>query len=108
MIGPNGRIWYTNALTNEVVKLEPEAIIESEVEELHLSSFEIYPNPASNYLMFDFDFQIDDFIIFSILGEQIHLDYASNFVDVSSLDQGLYQILIISKGYSINKTFIKL
>ena len=108
VIGPNGRIWYTNALTNEVVKLEPEAIIESEVEELHLSSFEIYPNPASNYLMFDFDFQIDDFIIISILGEQIHLDYTSNFVDVSSLDQGLYQVLIISKGYSINKTFIKL
>ncbi len=54
VVGPEGRIWYVNKTTNEVVKIEPSQIIlsiEDVVQEKYIS---VSPNPSNQYANVNF------------------------------------------------------
>lgn len=55
VIGPEGRIWYVNNQTHEVVKIEPSEIIASTPQQIHTAKVNVYPNPASSTVYLNFN-----------------------------------------------------
>ena len=92
VIGPNGRIWYTNHSLNKVVKIEPSTII-SDIEEkqLVLNGSRIYPNPVSNTLNFT---KNANFVSISDLNGKLIFSANNNIkvIDVSMFNEGVYFI----------------
>lgn len=82
------------------------------VEEVQATDFELYPNPAEDYIMVDAgELQIDFLIVYDQLGRELdRLDMrnqASMSLDVSAYDQGLYHLELITAGLRISQSFIK-
>jgi hypothetical protein len=55
VLGPEGRIWYVNYLTNEVIKIEPSDIIVpppavSIKAPVSKGEFQLYPNPSTGFV----------------------------------------------------------
>ena len=91
VIGPNGKIWYANAVLNKIVKIEPSTIISGVEENVLLSLNSIYPNPVENTLFFSNFANVVE--IFDITGKIVISENNNiNSIDVSSLDKGIYLI----------------
>jgi hypothetical protein len=110
-VGPDGKIWYVNATTNQVVRLEfvDVAGIEDISKE---SSVNIYPNPTegnviniNTNIVGSFSLKIMD-ITGQVINEQL-MNQQSVTVDVSSLPAGSYFIQIIEtdNGNVLNRKF---
>jgi hypothetical protein len=51
VIGPEGKIWYVNKTTNEIIKIEPSEVIANVEESIELNpTFSVSPNPASKFV----------------------------------------------------------
>ena len=111
-VGPDGKIWYVNATTNEVVRLD--FIDVTGVQELASDfSVNIYPNPASGSeinintnIIGNYSLKIMD------LAGQLISDHSfnspSSTIDISTLPAGSYFVQIVDAvtGNELNKKFI--
>jgi hypothetical protein len=115
VIGPEGRIWYTNILTQEVVKIEPSQVILS-AEEINLAmvepKFSLYPSPASSNINLNFNEVWNSNIeltIHDIYGKVILSQFVINNttkIDVSQLSSGMYIVNAKDGATSAQKTFV--
>ncbi len=81
-------------------------------DDLELSTFEIYPNPAEDKLHIDSKVSISDMFILDINGRQLkHLaseeNQRSSIIDVSNLEAGIYFLKINSNSKRQTIKFIK-
>lgn len=73
---------------------------------------DIYPNPATDYLSFDFDKYAEnrELYIFNSLGQQVlykNMEDVNHNVSISNLESGIYQILIRGNEGQYVSSFIK-
>jgi len=83
--------------------------VELSVDENNLDSFILYPNPTSDQLFIASEhYEIESVIIYSVSGKIIiELDSIEDAIDVSSLSEGMYFVVVSSsEGKSVQK-FIK-
>ncbi len=80
--------------------------VEDNQEETDIS---VYPNPASEYLKINVD-NIQSYIIFDATGREVlNKDYNGQMVDISNLQKGFYNIVLIDYNANLqSKKFIKL
>ena len=90
----------------EITKAEFIVINTESVSELNDVVFEIYPNPATEYVRISADSNIESLIIFSIDGNVVYsenLDKEETTIDVTAFAKGSYIIRMISN----DKVFIR-
>ena len=98
----NGREFDTNFENNFSC-----AII-SGTDELAINSgFEIYPNPASEYLVIDSKFQNTDYTIYNANGLVVQASTYNGKINTSQLAKGLYFLRIEKSGRMLIEKFVK-
>ncbi len=82
----------------------------SEIKHLVFSekkNFEIFPNPASEFLQIDYASEISQIQIFDALGNRVlNIEEEQKRIDISLLPEGIYFIELIDNGHKMRKTFI--
>jgi hypothetical protein len=106
-IGPDGKIWYVNMLTNQVFRVD--GITVGENENAAVKAFDVYPNPASQQLnirLHHFAAEgVYDVMLNDISGKLVYnaaLTQQEMQIRTAVLDPGLY-ILSLSDGVSVWK-----
>ncbi len=80
------------------------------IENISKANVNIYPNPTSDIIYIDIlnrdisDYKIE---IVNTLGKVVHSSYNEKAIDVTSLQQGIYFLILKSKGFSNNMKIIK-
>ncbi len=105
-IGPDGNIWYTNRLLNQLNKMEPG--MNTGIEDLENENLiTLSPNPTSGILHISYpqELNIEEFnyTIYSINGKQIQEKRqveSSNDLDLSTLNGGVYLVRIESENFT--------
>lgn len=84
-IGPDGKIWYVNATTNQVVRIDP--INVTSVLELTKKEISVYPNPSNGvFTIVNTNSEKIEYIkVFSIDGKEI----SSEITELNSLQSGI-------------------
>ena len=75
-----------------------------------VSSFDVYPNPASEKIMVESEFSVNRYDIYNVAGAMIlskPIDEKSFEINVSELPAGTYFIKIASEGMVQTKIFVK-
>lgn len=105
-IGPEGNIWYVNALTNQVVKVGQGAVA---VEEGLQADVKVYPNPASDRIYLDWgdaDLLGANILVHDMFGKEIKrmgiTTYARASLDIADLVAGNYAITIEKGGLRVS------
>jgi len=105
-VGPDGKIWYVNATTNQVVRLETIDVTGIEgVEESYVS---VYPNPSTEFVNVKFGMEnyTDAYItVISSTGQKLLVQKVTGQneqLDVTSFASGIYFIHV--NGPQINVT----
>lgn len=102
-IGPDGKIWFVNALTDELMRIDLGAPLSVTNNDTKID-FAVYPNPASDFLTVSINHATlpdAEFLIYNTLGELLYTaDINQNITtaDVSSLPSGTYQLIIRSSS----------
>ena len=95
--GLNGKIYKTKSVGATSISSLPS-----------LKTFEIYPNPTSNYIKIDNEFIGHDLTMYNMLGEIIFKkQIISTDFDISSLSSGNYFLQLTSKNSISKSRFIK-
>ena len=79
------------------------------IEEMYNDKFySIYPNPVSSTLNIKTDATIEGIVIMDVIGRKI-LEQNENTsqINIESLEQGMYQLIINSEGKKYSSKFIK-
>ncbi|MFH1050345.1 MAG: T9SS type A sorting domain-containing protein [bacterium] len=96
---PNGEIYYKRNPTGNIVEVEEDF--------LPSRNFNIYPNPADDFIYLDSELkQLRKIQVFSVLGEKVLETELSNRIDVSMLPSGMYYFMITSGKYIERKKFV--
>jgi hypothetical protein len=78
------------------------------ISEFNLSSFSLYPNPATNQLSIDTELVINNLSIVDLTGKTITTtNQPTKLVDVSNLPSGIYFINVTTDENTITKKFVK-
>ena len=110
VIGPRGRIWYTNTTQNTVVKIIPSQVIGLS-DNLASKQLVIYPNPTSGILNIE---NLDEIgvnskiSVLDISGRIVvdNVKVSNNEVNLSHLDNGVYFIQLKNESGSALKKII--
>ena len=105
-VGPEGNIWYTNRLDNQLMKVETGQFSANENIGLDLG-FEIYPNPSKGLVFIKNDTELisSDYevSIYDLKGSEIYKNEKGKFdttINLSSLNPGIYFVKIKNDGSS--------
>ncbi|WP_375579726.1 T9SS type A sorting domain-containing protein [Marivirga tractuosa] len=76
---------------------------------LHSDELSIFPNPANDHIFIssDLNIQLQRIEVLSLEGRQIKTFEASDMIDVSELEKGIYLLKIKAKSGEVTKRFIK-
>ena len=112
-IGPDGKIWYVNATTNEVVRIDGLSV------GLNLptvvASFQLYPNPAGNQISVRLDATLEsncEVLIYNATGQlvlesKMHSGESFLNLNIGDLTAGIYAIKLRSGIDVQSSRFIK-
>ncbi|MBP6334706.1 MAG: T9SS type A sorting domain-containing protein [Bacteroidia bacterium] len=112
-IGPDGKIWYVNATTNEVVRIDGLSV------GLNLptvvASFQLYPNPAGNQISVRLDATLEsncEVLIYNATGQlvlesKMHSGESFLNLNIGNLTAGIYAIQLHSGIDVQSSRFIK-
>ena len=92
----------------DVTKLEF-IILYDDIAELENTTIDIYPNPASEYVRINADFNIDELVVYSIDGKVVHVESVNQqetMIDVTGFAKGAYIVRMISDGKVIVRNII--
>jgi hypothetical protein len=110
-IGPDGKIWYVNATTNEVIRIDGAGL---GTNELSTSIASVYPNPVSDRLNIlltgkqpESKLTITDAKGSIVIEQTIGANEKNITLDASSLSNGVYTISMRSAKEVVNKKFVK-
>lgn len=111
-IGPQGNIWFTNRLTEEVRKVVP-SVSTAWLSPSEAIQFELYPNPAKSSITVDFSGNnaAATLRVTDTAGKLIHLSEISNkqtlVLDCSNWSKGVYLVQLLSGNQTINRKLVK-
>ncbi|MBL4708031.1 MAG: T9SS type A sorting domain-containing protein [Flavobacteriales bacterium] len=110
VIGPGGKIWYTNTTLNTVVRIDPSQIITSITDNEVSNELIIYPNPSNGLLKVETSNELSSdasILIFDISGKEVYrntkLSAFENTFDLSELSNGIYFLNLRSSSTTIVK-----
>lgn len=110
--GPDGKIWYVNAITNEVIRLEFNDLTGVDPATPTVN-FSVYPNPSNTgNLTLTTDIEGNyEVTISSITGQNLsiyELNTPTADLDISNLSSGQYFIRVtdLKTGYTKNEKFV--
>ena len=94
-IGPDGKIWYVNATTNEVIRIDGISVdVESVESEMTMN---VYPNPATSqvYVSSNIPFNLSDVLTYDVAGKLIdcslnRINDHTVAINIDKLSQGVY------------------
>lgn len=83
-------------------------IIQS-VEQVNAQTFQVYPNPADDILIIDINDAIQLIEIYNLEGSEVRVfdGIDSNSIDLSSLNNGIYCIKVITENNSFTERIVK-
>ena len=108
-IGPDGHIWYVNSVTDKVVMVTAGAVSVDEIQAQ--LNFNLNPNPANNQVTISISntevlnnarVSIVDMTGRVVLTAQLGFNH-SHILDVSSLSNGLYSLVLIDDNNVVGK-----
>ena len=79
------------------------------VSELDKVEFEVYPNPATEYVRITSNSEIESLVIFSVDGKMVHsqdVNQEETMIDVTSFAKGSYIVRMISNGEFVVRRII--
>lgn len=100
---------YTNNLNTSYISLPLVGYI-SGIDELETNNIQVYPNPANNFVMIEFDDKEKaDLIIYNALGEKIVQTTFSESIKVNTENfaKGIYILEVRSENKVVNKKLVK-
>lgn len=111
-IGPDGKIWYVNATTNQVIRIDG---ITNDLTAINPNeSISVYPNPVSANLFVKTNSLKGSALLFIydmtgklIRSERIASTERSVQVNVEALQSGVYTIEVIDSNSTFRKRFVK-
>jgi len=107
----DGKIWYVNATTNQVVRLNP--AVSTTINEEIVSSIKLYPNPATNQIALSglsetgSTINIVNTIGQVVINKTVNTDVIS--IDISSLSKGAYFVQVMNnetKAVEVKKLIV--
>ena len=112
-IGPDGKIWYVNATTNEVGRIDGLSVGVKNINKI--TSVEVYPNPAGHttYLRISTPLLEDAKVsVYNITGKLIFSSImkageSTQRINVENLTSGIYAIKLSSRQQDLNVRFVK-
>ena len=112
-IGPDGKIWYVNYMTNEVKRVDY-TLWPTGINNIAQSKAIIYPNPAHDMLIIKSGHSSPTkmtIAIADITGRQVYkatTDESDQMIDVSKWSKGMYVVSVSDKdGSAIQKVTIE-
>jgi hypothetical protein len=111
-IGPDGKIWYVNSLTSEVVRIDGLTLGSASKLPAQLG---LFPNPADNRLVLQLNESLSstaELLIFNASGQIVNRSYINkgqirHELNVGFLTPGIYAIHLVSEDLVLNNRFIK-
>lgn len=113
VIGPEGRIWYVNNTTNEVIKIEPNNIIISGEETVIKSefAFTLSPNPTRDFIKINTietvnSVQVE---ILDLNGKYVYSNNnfdVSDRIDITKLSSGIYSVRVRNDNQQLIKKLV--
>ncbi len=100
---------YTNNLNTSYISMPLIGYV-SGIDELSLSKLQVYPNPANNYVMIEFDEKENVYLtIYNALGEKIIGTTFSESIRINTekFSKGIYIVEVRSKNKVANKKLVK-
>jgi hypothetical protein len=106
-VGPDGKIWYVNATTNEVIRLD---MINTGIVSTESVSISVFPNPATSFLRVNMN-GIDKAAgtISDLSGRivsDIQLTQGMNMIDLKNFAAGIYSLRIVTEGKTFSERII--
>ena len=111
-IGPDGKIWYVNAMTNEVIRIDG---ITTGVKELAASGFSVFPNPAVSKLTLNMRTELNEDALVKFFDSKGSLVNSSELrkgnkeftFDVSGFAGGIYSVSVLNSTVNTVMKFVK-
>ncbi|PWD98441.1 T9SS type A sorting domain-containing protein [Marinilabilia rubra] len=98
--GTNYKVWIDDITIDEYVATSINKVSKSDVK--------FYPNPATSEINLETPGKVEKVEIYSLTGQKVkEVETPNSKVDVSSLNDGIYFMTILTEGQKINKKFIK-
>lgn len=108
---PNEDIFYTTEIWKFFLGLSPTNLVESELSigETEIETIGLYPNPTSDVLRIEnMDAKILNISVFNTTGQLVkEFTTSTNTIDVSTLQTGVYQIMVATEKGLYSNSFIK-
>jgi len=111
-IGPDGKIWYVNATTNEVIRIDGVSVGVDEV--AAEMTMNVYPNPATSqvYVSSNSSFNISDVMIYDVTGKLVEcpgsrINEHTIAVNIDKLSQGVYFAVLKNDAQIKTSRFVK-
>jgi hypothetical protein len=103
-VGPDGKIWYVNSITDQILRMSPGAV--SVLEKAAPVVFSIYPNPSKDFFQVSYTNSLDisalQISVFDISGRMLLTVPMNNThrmrIDASQLAAGVYMVEISGQG----------
>jgi hypothetical protein len=103
-VGPDGKIWYVNSITDQILRMSPGAV--SVLEKAAPVVFSIYPNPSNDFFQVSYTNSLDisalQISVFDISGRMLLTVPMNNThrmrIDASQLAAGVYMVEISGQG----------
>lgn len=106
---PNNDVFYTVEIWKFFLGLSPTDLVPAGVADAELSPIGVYPNPASEDIRLEnINSKILNISIFNTNG-QLMLEFveSAESIDVSHLENGVYQIMVATENGLYSNTFVK-
>lgn len=105
---PNNDLTYTLEIWKFFIGLSPDNLIAG-IGEQEMKTIGIYPNPTSDLLRLEnIDSKILNVSIFNTTGQLVkEITAVTNSVDVSDLEQGVYQLMVATEDGLYSNSFVK-
>ncbi|MCF8463990.1 MAG: T9SS type A sorting domain-containing protein [Flavobacteriales bacterium] len=108
-LGPSNDVFYTTEIWKFFLGLSPTNLVPAGITENTIATIGIYPNPTSAVLRIEnTEAKILNVSVFNTTGQLVkEFSSASNAIDVSNLETGIYQIMVATEKGLFSNTFIK-
>ena len=106
---PNNDIFYTVEIWKFFLGLSPDNLVPTGIAEAQISTVGVYPNPATNELRIEnLDTKILNVSIFNTTGQVVReFSNINGFIDISSLQTGIYEIMVATEKGLYSNSFVK-
>ena len=108
-LGPSNDVFYTLEIWKFFLGLSPTNLVAAGVAENEIGTIGIYPNPTTDILKIENTVsKILNVSVFNTAGQKVkEFSTSSNTIDVSSLEAGVYQLMVATENGLFSNSFIK-